>query len=481
MKRYAMLLTIALSFATAAHTAQRSDKALKNLQLPDVKIESVTYETEGDNITYYDVDGVIGGTIKFELLLPDDWNERFAMGGGGGFVGTVQNGARYAVRRGFATVGTDTGHEGVDGSFALNDALAQVNFGHIAIHRTAEVAKAIIRAHYGTDPKYSYFLGCSRGGGQAMMEAQRYPDDFDGIVAGAPAFDWAGFAATGLNIVQAFYPDPDELGETLITAAEIRQLHDEILARHDEDDGLKDGILSDPLNIDLDLKSITWLSKKQRRAISAIYDGVSNRNGQIHPGFPIGSEPEWFTWLVGPIPNRPSPSLGFHFCVGLFRYFIFNDPDWDYSNYDFSTWADDWALAASTLSATDTNLDDFRAIGGKLILWHGWADAALPATRTAQYFDALLERDPNAHDYARLYLIPGCGHCGGGPGISDVDWLQHIVDWVENDLAPQTVVASKKGRGEQGKNTRPLASYPAKTVYKGSGDPNNADSFATIE
>lgn len=468
------IILIALCFSLNAIAASpRSDEALKNLRLPDVKIESVKH-VEG-NASYYDVDGVIGGTIKFELLLPDEWNQRFAMGGGGGFVGTVQNSARGSVNQGYATIGTDTGHQGTDGSFALNDALAQVNFGHVAVHRTAEVAKAIIRAHYGSDPKYSYFVGCSRGGGQAMMEAQRYPEDFDGIVGGAPAFDWAGFGATGLNIVQELYPDPKKLDSTIIDQKDIRRLFKEIMAQFDEQDGLKDGILSDPLNVELDLDAFEWLSPKQRSAIKTIYGGVRNQHGEIYPGFPVGTEMEWFTWLVGPIPNQPSPSLSFHFCVGLYRYFIQNDPDWDYSDYDFSTWEEDWALTASTLSAVDTNLDDFRALGGKLILWHGWSDAALPATRTAQYFDALLERDPNVHDYARLYLIPGCGHCGGGPGISSVDWLSEIVDWVEHDNAPEEIIASKRDV------TRPLAPYPMKTVYKGSGDPNDADSFTSIQ
>ncbi|MBN4046736.1 tannase/feruloyl esterase family alpha/beta hydrolase [bacterium AH-315-P07] len=473
MKNYIALITLSFSLGLNVYADPRSGEALKNLQLPDVKIESI-HHVDGDG-AHYDVDGVIGGTIKFELLLPDDWNKRFAMGGGGGFVGSVQNGARSSVKRGFATVGTDTGHQGSDGSFAHNDALAQVNFGHVAIHRTAEVAKAIIRAHYGADPEYSYFLGCSRGGGQAMMEAQRYPEDFDGIVAGAPAFDWAGFATTGVNIVQAFYPDPAKLDKTILSRAEIKKLHDEAIDRFDEKDGIKDGIISDPASIEFDLDDVSWLNDAQRDAIRTIYQGPSNQNGQIHPGYAVGTEMEWFNWLIGPMPNQEFPALSFHFSVGLYKHFVFNDPDWDYSTYDIANYQEDWALAESTLSAIDPDLDTFKALGGKLILWHGWSDAALSAARTAQYFDALLERDANAHDYARLYLIPGCGHCGGGPGISQVDWLTTITDWVENDEAPNAVIA-KKGRGTREK-TRPLASYPAKTVYKGSGDPDKAESF----
>ena len=156
MNRLALCMALCFAYSAMAEDATKLE-ALQSLKLPDVRIDSVTH-VAGD-AAHYDVDGTIGGTIKFELLLPDAWNERFAMGGGGGFVGSVQNGARNSVKSGFATVGTDTGHQGPDGSFGHNDVLAQVNFGHVAIHRTAEVAKAIIRAHYGKDPEFSYFLG----------------------------------------------------------------------------------------------------------------------------------------------------------------------------------------------------------------------------------------------------------------------------------------------------------------------------------
>ncbi len=471
-----------LGGATAAH-----DTALMTLQLPDVEITSVTHEDtagdgEGRRVTYYDVEGVIGGTIRFELLLPDEWNHRFAMGGGGGFVGAVQNVTRGSVKAGYATVGTDTGHEGSGGNFALDDALAQVNFGHVAVHRTAEVAKAIIRAHYGEGPAYSYFIGCSRGGGQAMMESQRYPQDFDGIVAGAPAFDWTGFGATFLRIAQAFYPDPNVLDKTVLTKEELEKLIVDISILCDEQDGLKDGIISDPPNVQFSLDSIEWLTPEQRRAVQVIYDGAENQSGPISPGYPVGSEVEWFHWLVGPIPNNAAaPSLGFGFGVDIFKYFVFNDPDWDYTKYDFATWAKDTRLAASTLNARDTDLSGFQERGGKLIIWHGWADAALPATATVDYYNELLECDPDAHNYTRLYLIDGCGHCGGGPGISSVDWLDTIVQWVEFDRAPDIIIATKKGDNGEPAITRPLSPYPKQTVYKGTGDPNSADSFASVQ
>lgn len=479
MRVYCLLLSLLVPMAAFAETSKRPDQALQNLRLPDVELESISYHAgKNDAGGYYDVDGIIGGTIRFEALLPDDWNGRFAMGGGGGFVGSVQNGARGSVTQGYVTAGTDTGHQGNDGTFMLNDSLARVNFGHVAIHRTAEVTKALIRAHYGEDPEYSYFLGCSRGGGQAMMASQRYPEDFDGIVAGAPAFHWAGFAATGLRIVQELYPDPAELSKTVLTSKDIERLLEDVMAQCDEQDGLKDNIIADPLNVRFDLDQVSWLSEVQRAAVETIYGGVRNQDGPIYPGFPLGSEIELFPWQVGPVPNPGGvPSLGFHFTVGLYRYFVFNDADWDYSDYDFSTWAKDTELLAKTLSAVNTDLDEFRDRGGKMIFWHGWSDAALPAEATKNYYDALLDSDADAEDYTRLYLIPGCGHCGGGPGPSSVDWLDVITRWVEHEEAPDTLIAEKGGRTPE---TRPLAAYPKQTVYKGSGDPKEADSFKVV-
>src|SRR5437868_7132160 len=207
MKRGFLITLIILRCAgsACAETTNRlSIEELRQTRLPEVVLESVTQVTpdaqnKPNAAAYIEVKGVIGEHIRFELLLPDAWNGRFVMGGGGGFVGTVQNAARYAVNKGYATVGTDTGHQSEPGymaGWALDNLEAKVNFGYLAVHRTAEVAKALIRSYYGKEATHSYFAGCSRGGGQAMMEAQRYTNDFEGIVAGAPAFHWTGLAAT---------------------------------------------------------------------------------------------------------------------------------------------------------------------------------------------------------------------------------------------------------------------------------------------
>lgn len=465
---------------------------LRALRLPDVALESIKAVTPDETKNpeakpHTQVKGVIGGTVRFELLLPEQWNQRFVMGGGGGFVGSIQNAARDSVNRGFATVGTDTGHESEPGylaAWALDNVEAQLNFGYLAVHRTAEVAKALVRAYYGQDSKHCYFVGCSRGGGQAMMESQRFPQDFEGIVAGAPAFNWTGFAASMVAIAKALYPDPNHLDSTVLTKEALQKLQQGILEQCDSEDGLKDGIIQDPSSVHFDLAKVDGLTDEQRTAIEAIYQGAYNGPAQIGPGYPRAAEcdpDQWIAWLVGPIPPMVAkdhvPDLTFAFGTQVFKYLVFDDPQWDYSKYSFSNFERDTRRAASFLNATDPKLEGFKARKGKLILWHGWADPALPAEATAEYYRKVLAWDPEAGQYCRLFMIPGCLHCGGGPGAAEVDWLSVLVNWVENNQAPDQLIASRTEHGSK-RFTRPLYPYPLRAMYKGSGDPNIAASFA---
>jgi feruloyl esterase len=434
---------------------------------------------------HVEVQGLIGGNIRFELLLPDSWNGRFVMGGGGGFVGSVQNGARDSVNHGYATVGTDTGHEatGITARWAYTNLEAQIDFGYLAVHRTAEVAKAFIRAYYRTNIAYSYFTGCSRGGGQAMMEAQRYPKDFDGIVAGAPAFDWTGIAANAVTIQQVLYPDPEHIDKTALDLDALKKLQQAIIDQCDALDGLKDGIVQDPPSAHFDLSKVSGLTDEQRKAITTIYAGAHDSHGlMIYPGYTPGAEcdpQQWIAWIVGPAPQLASehaPNLMFAFGTQIFKYLIFNDPEWNYAIYRLTNFAADTRVAASYLNATNPDLSGLKAHQGKLIIWHGWADPALPAQATVDYYRRVRALDSAAADYCRLFMVPGCLHCGGGPGASEVNWLSVIADWVEHGQAPGKLIASKHENGKI-QLTRPLYSYPTTAIYPGTGDPASAASF----
>ena len=474
----------------AETTNHISLEELRQVRLPDVTLESVTPvipdgQKRPNPAARVEIKGVIGEHIRFELLLPDVWNGRFVMGGGGGFVGTVQNAARDSVNKGYATVGTDTGHQSQPGyiaTWALDNLEAKVNFGYLAVHRTAEAAKALLRSYYRVDATHCYFVGCSRGGGQAMMEAQRYPKDFDGIVAGAPAFHWTGLAAKMISIAKALYPDPAHLEGTVLTKEALQKLQAGILEQCDAQDGLKDGIIQDPASAHFDLTKVSGLTDEQRKAVEAIYQSARNDKGPIYPGFAPVAEcdpDQWIAWLTGPVPAFAKdhvPDLTFAFATQIFKYLIFNDPDWNYATYDFSNFEREGRLAASFLNATHPDLSAFKARNGKLILWHGWADPALPAQATIDYYREVQAHDGQAGDYCRLFLVPGCLHCGGGAGAAEVDWLSVIVDWVEHDKAPDRLIASKRANSKV-VMTRPLYPYPDHAMFKGGSDTNSADSF----
>jgi len=457
------------------------------LKLPDVKMtESVAVPagTGAIKAAHCRVAGVIGTEIKFSLLMPDAWNRKFLMGGGGGFVGSLDNQAQLVVNAGYATVGTDTGHQGfvTDASWALNNLERQVNFGYVAVHRTAEVAKAILRSYYGSNETRAYFSGCSNGGRQALMEAQRYPDDFDGIVAGAPAADFTGIGAQFIKDVRAQFPDPKNL-TPLLPPDTLRSIASQILDKCDALDGVKDGVLDDPRQCKVDVSTLTGLSAAQQAALKAIYAPTRAGNETVFPGQPFGGEGElagWPAWISGAAPRPgqpPAPSLRYGFGTNLFKYIVFDDPDWDYTTYDLSTWKKDTAKVAAWLNATNPNLDGFKAKGHKLLLWHGWSDAGLSPLGTIKYYESVKARDPKADAYVKLFLMPGVLHCAAGPGPDNADWAAAIDGWVESGKAPERIIA-QKGAGANVTRTRPLCPYPQHAVYSGTGSTDDERNFA---
>ncbi|MDC0067388.1 tannase/feruloyl esterase family alpha/beta hydrolase [Gammaproteobacteria bacterium] len=473
--------------------------------LPEVQL--LTASLEDSQADHCMITGRIEKEINFELLLPQDWNGKFVMGGGGGFVGSVVNTAWFygAVKSGYATVGTDTGHVGhaIDAGWALNNPRRIENFGHRAVHLTAVAAKSLIENYYSQPSAKNYFMGCSRGGGQGLMEAQRYPEDFDGIVAGAPAYNWQAIAAHGIQINQKMFPDPNFLDEAIIGQAEQALIAQHYLEQCDHLDGIEDGILTDPRDCDFQVESLrctgpyngSCLDADQLSAIKTVYDGPRDDLGQLYPGFPLGGETGdagMKVWTTGGLVHNPDisepfdadgpaaplmPNALYGFSTGLMKNMVFNDPEWSYVDYDFVGYRDDSANIVELLNATNPDISAFRERGGKLLMYHGWADMGLSALGTIKYFDEVLEQDETARDDVRLYLMPGMDHCFGGAGPSLVNYLTELDRWVMSSTPPESIEATWMRFGAVPFGSRMVCPYPQRPVYDGMGDTDKASSF----
>ncbi len=494
-------------------SAQPVCKAESFSQLPDVTITAVTQE--GAPAPHCKVAGVIGTETNFELLLPDTWNGKFVMGGGGGFVGSVMNTSLLfgALQVGYATVGTDTGHQAhpLDASWALNNPERLINFGHRAVHETAVTAKALTKTYYEKDIARSYFTGCSTGGRQALMAGQRYPEDFDGIVAGAPGFNYTGIAAQASQINRAMYPDPTNLQAAVVGPKEQELIETSYLAMCDEDDGIKDGILNDPRQCKFDVSTLlcqgekndNCLSEEQLAAVKVIYDGPKDSQGNtLFYGYPFGGENSvggWPRWLTGGLKYQAdldefqggvdvgdaeapvSPNAFYGFGNGIMQYFVFNDPDWSYVNYNFDRLQKDMVQAAEILNATNPDLSAFRKRGGKMIIYSGWSDAAITGKSVVSYYEDILAKDKTAAADTRLFMMPGVEHCFGGPGPSFVNFLTEIDQWFETDKAPEQVTALWLDEQFQPTGSRPVCAYPKIAKYDGKGDTRSASSFICVD
>lgn len=511
--RNSFFLLVAILFMALCSEAQpgNTKKAcipcdqLKKLQLPDVTITGVEALQKDSvispepwmprqylNVPFCRVKGYISKEVLFELLMPANWNGRLLMAGNGVFGGMIQNNLISYINQGYAITATNTGHEATvatDGKWALNNMERQLNFGKLAVHRTAVVSKSIINTFYCAYPSYSYFLGCSRGGSQGMMEAQIYPEDFNGIVAGAPAYNWMDFGAKFIRGCQVNYPDPGNM-KPVISPDNLKLLQEYVFRQCDALDGVKDKILNDPSKCKIDVDKLpvcpddrpspNCFTKAQLAAIKTIYAPFFVDGREVYPALPPGLEAEfasWDLWITGTSPILENyPSLYYQATTELYKYLVFNNPDWDYSKYDFKNYFNETKYASSYLDATQTDYSGFKKQQGKMIIYHGWNDPCFSAYSTIDHYEQALKKDKELPDYIRLFLMPGVLHCGGGTGPGDIDWVKQIRDWVENGRGPDSLLLSKT---ENGKTimTRPVFAYPKTVVYKGSGDPNSAKSF----
>lgn len=446
--------------------------------------------------------------IKIEIWLPlDHWNGKFRGQGNGGFAGEIDyTGLAWSVMQGYATGGTDTGHTGggTDARWALNHPEKIADFGHRAVHEMTEKSKAIAAAYYGTPATHSYFASCSDGGREALMEAQRYPADYDGILAGAPANNWSHLLSNAGYNAHIFAADPS----AYIPPTKLPAIASAVLAACDKLDGLSDGILNDPRQCRFDPGTLlcksgdsdSCLTAPQADALKKLYAGAHDAQGQlIFPGYLPGSEigPNgWGPWITGIAPGQSAMNA---FSSGFFTDMVYDNPAWD-----LKTFRVDEGLqravekTAKALDSTNPDLKPFIRRGGKLILYHGWNDPAISALSTVDYYQNVLATTGKSQTESavRLYMVPGVQHCALGPGadsFGQFGWApetpltdpQHsmysaLEQWVEHNQAPSTIIATKyegEASSRQVKMTRPLCPYPQAAKYNGSGDPNSASSF----
>ena len=421
--------------------------------------------------------------IKSEVWLPvSGWNGKFQQVGYGAFAGSIQYGAlAEALRRGYAAASTDTGHTGPDATFALRHPEKIIDFGYRAVHETAVQGKATITNFYGTAPRLSYFNGCSGGGRMAFQEAQMFPADFDAILAGAPAYDRVN---ESISYVMRFLATHDR-PEAMIPPSKYPVIHRAALDACDAADGLKDGLISEPLSCHFDPKvtqckageAPDCLTGAQVEAARKIYAAVTNpKTGEeIFPGLEPGSELNW----TGPSGGQIPSTVG----TDVFKYVLFQDPSWDYRKIDL---AKDYptihTLDTQGFSPTSADLKPFAARGGKLLIYHGWADMNVAPRSSVDYYNRLVQTmgQKQVDASVRAFFAPGMAHCGGGEGPNVFDALTPLEQWREQGMAPTSILATHSTNGKVDR-TRPLCPYPQVAKYKGSGSVDQAENFVCAQ
>ena len=499
--------------AAAAKTAPLCQDLPATYAAPDVALTSATLvAAAGTAPEYCDVRGTINGHIKFAVFLPSEWNQRFQMVGNGGKAGTISlSDMATAVAGGFATSSTDTGHDAASptegGSRFGNDALfgkeREIDFGYRAVHLTAQVSKDLIATYYAKQKlRFSYWNGCSTGGRQGLMEAQRFPDDFDGYLTGAPVYNYTGqqmSAPATLRPLYSHIPPATPADGPVISAAKRDMIGAAVYARCDALDGLVDGQLRNPLKCDFDpardipacsaTSGPNCLTPQELSALQQVYAGKEPfvpapiKGAENIPG-------GWSAWII-PNNARGTPTL--HTIIAdAFEWLMF-DPDRPGYNYlsQFDWDVDPYLMqgAEQIFNATDPDLRDVMRKGKKILMYHGFSDPGANPVRSIRYRQAVIDfmnqhlgnaygRDETLGEtftnrFLRLYLVPGMGHCGGGVGHSSVDWMTPLQRWVEEGVAPDAIVGTKPGTT----STRPHCPYPEEAVFQG-GDADQASSFA---
>ncbi|HEX5476175.1 MAG TPA: tannase/feruloyl esterase family alpha/beta hydrolase [Vicinamibacterales bacterium] len=493
-----------------ASGAERSCTALKNARFNDTTIESAgevrpdptwafppslfdalasVHPTASPNVKtpFCRVVGTIEQEIEFELWLPDTWNGKYAQAGNGGYMGALNYPTMGgALEEGYATAATDLGHENKaafdDSDWMIGHKQRLIDFGYRAHHLVNAVARQIVAAYYGTSPSYAYFVGCSAGGWQALTEIQKYPEDFNGVVAGAPAHNFVRIDLRSTVTAQMSLEHP----EGNLTRAQTKLVAAAALQHCDAEDGLADGLLSDPLHCDFDPKQLqckagdapeSCLTPAQVERVNALYGPMHSKGGlELYPGPTVAAA------LPPSFPARgdaPALSAALRNALREFGYtkaptLASFDPDKDIPAMD--------ALMDPVMSSMDPDLSRFKARGGKVLVWQGWADPAVSPYNTVDYYDRVkTTTGGNMDDFYRIFFVPGMGHCGAGStGPDKFDSLAALDSWVEKGVAPGRIEATQYKDGHVTR-TRPLCVYPAVAKYTGTGSVNDARSFACVK
>ena len=437
--------------------------------------------------TYCRVRGLIAPKLNFELRLPRKWNQKLHYGGGGGYNGAIPPANDAALRQGYAQVSSDSGHQGsgLDASFIVNDAHAAQLFGSLSVPTVTAAAQEIVRVHYHHRAKRAYFEGCSNGGREALMNVQRYPSLFDGVISRAPAYNWVGIMGAFNRTAKALAAPGGAM-----SPAKVATLSNAVLAACDVQDGVADGVVSNPQACTFDPMSLrcaggadtgdTCLSDPQLAVVNSWTQPASFGGGTYsYPGWPLtGNENvngAWDAWTSG------VPALQFLFQDTTVKYYLAKDPLANSLLYDFNSNPAALAAMSALNDATNANLHPFIGAGGKLILWHGGNDAALSYTATTDYYKKVVNAvggQANADQFVRYYIAPGVNHCAGGPGADSADLLSALDRWVTKGHAPETLKA-RRVDATTGETvlTRPLCVYPAYPRYDGKGDVNLARNY----
>jgi feruloyl esterase len=428
--------------------------------------------------------------VKIWLGLPtSNWNGRFLGTGGGGFLGGNAAGVNQPVAQGYAAGATDTGHDGGSGSFGLG-ADGRLNWqsirdnGHVGIHEMTVTGKALTEAMYGVAPRYSYFNGCSTGGRQGLMEAQRYPQDYNGIVAGAPAINWTKLmmqSLWGSVLMNAASNPVPQCKLAAVTAAAV--------AACDAIDGVKDGVIENPKSCTFDPKVLIGTSAGQCGAftqadtdlIRKLWQGPTREDGSfLWYGMPWGAD---MTPLAATRGTPPQPQA-FTFSVDWLKYFLTQNPQFDWTTITPAAYQRLWDQSVEefglVIGTDNPDLTEFRNRGGKAIVWHGLADQLITAEGTMDYYKRVqlaMGGPEKTSEFIRLFLAPGVGHCGGGAGPAPTGQLEALLAWVEDGKAPATLTATRRDQSGTVTRTRPLCQYPLVAKYKGTGSTDDAANF----